>query len=209
MKPEIILFDEPTSALDPTMVGEVQAVIRDLAEQGLTMMVVTHDMAFSKEIANRIFYMDEGIVYEDGTPEQIFNNPQREKTRAFVKRLRAVEYQINSADFDLYQLNALIEEFGRKHYLAGKTVKNIELMIEEMVIHSLLPYTQNILVQAGYFEVDNKIEVSFEYDKESYDPFHAEKEDALSMLLVRQMTENIRHYYDDRNHLVMELSVKE
>ena len=209
MKPEIILFDEPTSALDPTMVGEVQAVIRNLADQGLTMMVVTHDMTFSKEIANRIFYMDEGIVYEEGTPDQIFNNPKKDKTRAFVKRLRTVEYTIKSADFDLYQLNSLIEDFGRKHYLSSKKIKNIELLVEEMVMNNLLSYTQNILVQIGYFEADSKIEVSFVYDKELYDPFNAEDEDILSMLIVRQMTDNIRHYYDDKNHLVMELSVKE
>lgn len=209
MKPEIILFDEPTSALDPTMVGEVQAVIKELAEQGLTMMVVTHDMAFSREVANRIFYMDEGIVYEDGTPEQIFNNPKKEKTRAFVKRLRTMEYKINSVDFDLYRLNAQIEDFGKKHYLSVKKVKNIELLVEELVINSLLRHTQNILVQVGYFEVDNKLEVSFEYDDEPFNPFDAETEDALSMLLVRQMTENIRYYYDEKNHLVIELPEKE
>jgi len=78
MEPEIILFDEPTSALDPTMVGEVQAVIRDLARRGLTMMIVTHEMSFAREIANRVFYMDEGGIYEDGTPEQIFDHPQKE-----------------------------------------------------------------------------------------------------------------------------------
>lgn len=209
MKPEIILFDEPTSALDPTMVGEVQAVIKELAEQGLTMMVVTHDMAFSREVANRIFYMDEGIVYEDGTPEQIFNNPKKEKTRAFVKRLRTMEYKINSADFDLYRLNAQIEDFGKKHYLSVKKIKSIELLVEELVINSLLRHTQNILVQVGYFEVDNKLEVSFEYDDEPFNPFDAETEDALSMLLVRQMTENIRYYYDEKNHLVIELPEKE
>ena len=209
MKPEIILFDEPTSALDPIMVGEVQAVIKELKEQGLTMIVVTHDMGFSKEIANRIFYIDEGIIYEEGTPEQIFDNPKKEKTRAFVKRLRTMEYKINSIDFDLYQLNALIEDFGRKYNLSSKKVKNIELIVEEIVVQSLLPYTQNILVQVAYFETDKKIEVSFEYDKESYDPFNSESEDALSMLLVRNMTENVRYYYEDKNYLVMQLSVND
>lgn len=208
MKPEIILFDEPTSALDPTMVGEVQAVIKELAQQKLTMMVVTHDMAFSQEVANRIFYMDEGVIYEDGTPDQIFNNPKKEKTRAFVKRLRTMEYQIQSADFDLYQLNAQIEEFGRKHYLSVKEVRNIELIVEELVVHSLLLHTQNILVKVGYFEVDDKVEISFEYDKESFDPFNTDKEDALSMLLVRQLTENIRYEYGEKNHLIIELSTK-
>jgi polar amino acid transport system ATP-binding protein len=72
MKPEIILFDEPTSALDPTMVGEVLSVIRTLAQEGLTMMIVTHEMKFARDVSTRVLYMDEGVIYEDGTPEQIF-----------------------------------------------------------------------------------------------------------------------------------------
>lgn len=209
MKPEIILFDEPTSALDPTMVGEVQAVIKDLARQKLTMMVVTHDMAFSQEVANRIFYMDEGVVYEDGTPDEIFNNPKREKTKAFVKRLRTMEYQIRSVDFDLYQLNAQIEEFGRKHYLSVKEVRNIQLVVEELVVHSLLLHTEDILVQVGCFLEDNQVEVLFEYGGQPFDPFHNNQEDMLSMLLVRQITENIRHEYADKNYLRIQLSPRE
>ena len=90
MEPEIILFDEPTSALDPTMIGEVQAVIRDLAKQGTTMIIVTHEMKFAREICNRVFYMDEGGVYEDGSPEQIFDNPQKERTRQFIRHLKVL-----------------------------------------------------------------------------------------------------------------------
>src|SRR5699024_3732783 len=75
MNPQIVLFDEPTSALDPTMVGEVLAVIRKLASQGLTMMIVTHEMKFARDVSTRIFYMDQGVIYEDGTPEQIFDHP--------------------------------------------------------------------------------------------------------------------------------------
>lgn len=205
MKPDIILFDEPTSALDPTMVGEVQAVIQELANQGLTMMVVTHDMAFSRDIANRIFYMDEGIVYEEGTPEQIFNNPQREKTKAFVKRLRAMEYKINSVDFDLYSLNARVDEFGHKHYLQLKRIKNIELVIEELIVNNIIHHTAEISVQVGYYEVDSTIEISLFYGGTSYNPFNSEDEDALSMLLVRQMTGGVQHKYDGKNRLVIEI----
>jgi len=85
MDPEIILFDEPTSALDPTMVGEVQAVIRDLAQTGKSMMIVTHEMKFAREICNRVFYIDQGEIYEEGTPEQVFDHPQKELTRRFLQ----------------------------------------------------------------------------------------------------------------------------
>ncbi len=206
MKPEIILFDEPTSALDPTMVGEVQAVIRNLADQGLTMMVVTHDMKFSKEIANRIFYMDEGVIYESGTPEQIFENPQKERTRAFVKHLRTFEYAIKSVDFDNYELNAKFEEFARKQFLYQKQINNTELIIEELVVNQILKKTSDIIITIGYFEVDNAINISFEYGGEKFNPYDSDEEDVLSMLLTRQFTENIKYEYGNKNLLTVEIN---
>lgn len=86
MEPEALLFDEPTSALDPEMVGEVLRVMKTLAGSGLTMMVVTHEMGFAKEVADRVVFMDGGVICEEGTPEQIFNNPQNERTKEFLKR---------------------------------------------------------------------------------------------------------------------------
>ena len=88
MDPKVILFDEPTSALDPTMVGEVLAVIRMLAKQGMTMLIVTHEMAFAREVADRVLYFADGGIYEQGTPEEIFDRPQREKTIAFIRKIK-------------------------------------------------------------------------------------------------------------------------
>ena len=86
MDPEVMLFDEPTSALDPEMVGEVLKVMRELAESGLTMMIVTHEMGFAREVSDRVVFMDKGVIAEEGSPEQIFNNPKNERTREFLKR---------------------------------------------------------------------------------------------------------------------------
>lgn len=86
MEPDVMLFDEPTSALDPEMVGEVLKVMKELAESGLTMLVVTHEMGFAKEVADRVVFMDKGVIAEEGPPEQIFNNPVQERTREFLKR---------------------------------------------------------------------------------------------------------------------------
>ena len=86
MGPEVLLFDEPTSALDPEMVGEVLSVMRDIAADGMTMLVVTHEMAFAREVSNRVVYMAEGVICEQGTPEQIFDYPQQERTREFLSR---------------------------------------------------------------------------------------------------------------------------
>ncbi len=87
MEPEALLFDEPTSALDPEMVGEVLKVMKDLAKSGLTMVVVTHEMAFARDVANRVIFMDSGVIVEDDVPEVIFNHPRNERTRVFLKRI--------------------------------------------------------------------------------------------------------------------------
>lgn len=87
MKPEVILFDEPTSALDPEMVGEVLEVMKRLAKEGMTMLVVTHEMGFAKEVASRVIFMDQGVICEEGTPEKLFNNPQNPRTKEFLRRV--------------------------------------------------------------------------------------------------------------------------
>ena len=87
MSPEVLLFDEPTSALDPEMVGEVLATMKSLAENGLTMIVVTHEMSFAREVANHVVFMDGGVIVEEGNPEQIFVNPREERTKAFLSRV--------------------------------------------------------------------------------------------------------------------------
>ncbi|UOF92495.1 amino acid ABC transporter ATP-binding protein [Fodinisporobacter ferrooxydans] len=87
MKPEVMLFDEPTSALDPEMVGEVLQVMKDLAKEGMTMCVVTHEMGFAREVGDRILFMDQGYVVEEGTPEQIFSNTREERTKAFLSKI--------------------------------------------------------------------------------------------------------------------------
>ena len=87
MSPEIMLFDEPTSALDPEMVGEVLAVMKSLAEQGLTMIVVTHEMSFARDVSNRVIFMDKGVICEEGTPEEIFVHPREARTREFLSRV--------------------------------------------------------------------------------------------------------------------------
>ena len=86
LKPEIMLFDEPTSALDPEMVGEVLQVMKDLASQGMTMVVVTHEMAFARDVSTKVVFMDNGVIEEQGSPSDIFNNPQKERTKEFLSR---------------------------------------------------------------------------------------------------------------------------
>jgi polar amino acid transport system ATP-binding protein len=148
MDPDVILLDEPTSALDPTMVGEVQAVIRKLATTGKTMMIVTHEMNFARAISSRIFYMDEGIIYEEGTPEQIFDHPQREQTRRFVRRLKVLELNIGSRDYDFLGMAREITEYCVRSQIAPALINRIQLAFEESVNRLLLPALPDPRIQA-------------------------------------------------------------
>lgn len=89
MNPDVLLFDEPTSALDPEMIGEVLKTIQDLAETGLTMVIVTHEMSFAKDVSDRVIFMDQGVIAEQGTPEEIFDHPKEVRTREFLHRIRS------------------------------------------------------------------------------------------------------------------------
>ena len=194
MEPEIILFDEPTSALDPTMVGEVQSVIRDLARRGLTMMIVTHEMSFAREIANRVFYMDEGGVYEDGTPEQIFDHPQKEKTIRFIRRLKIHEANITSRDFDFIGLMTELEEFGRRNMISQKTIYRTQSVFEEMCVQILLPQLPEAFamqVSSAYSQKEERMTMQIRYSGPAFDP--ADTDNTLSMMLVRNAAEHVRY----------------
>ena len=202
MEPDIILFDEPTSALDPTMIGEVQAVIRDLAKQGTTMIIVTHEMKFAREICNRVFYMDQGGIYEDGTPEQIFDNPQKERTRQFICHLKVLEYSITSHDFDFIGLNTQIEEFGRKHRISQRKIYNIQAFVEEMCVQILLPQMKDpfeMLVTIEYSEEKDNADVVLRYGGAAFDPTKTDNE--LSWMLAKKAAENIVYSFDNEQAL--------
>ena len=147
MKPEVILFDEPTSALDPTMVGEVLSVIRQLAKDGMTMLIVTHEMKFAHDVSTRIFYMQDGIIYEDGTPQQIFEKPVHSATKAFVQRIRKEIFPgAGSPDFDYLDMETRIRQFCIKYNVADKCEASLgacRLMVDE-VMKDHLPITVRI-----------------------------------------------------------------
>lgn len=194
MEPEIILFDEPTSALDPTMVGEVQAVIRELARQGLTMMIVTHEMRFAREVANRVFYMDEGGIYEEGTPEQIFEHPQREKTVRFIKRIKVFEDTITSKDFDFIGFNTSLEAFGRKNQIAPKTIYRVQSVFEELCVQMILPelpkdFHMNIVME--YSQTEERVIMQIRYDGDLWNPL--ESDNILSLKIAQNASESIEY----------------
>jgi polar amino acid transport system ATP-binding protein len=195
MEPEIVLFDEPTSALDPTMVSEVLAVIRRLAKDGMTMAIVTHEMDFARDVSNRVFYMDEGTIYEEGTPQQIFESPLKEKTRSFIHRIRSFNRRITSIDFDSYALNAEIEQFCEKHFLSRATSHNLQLLVEELLyLHKPILRAFVVDLSIGYSEKTGRVELTVETEDTGKDPLQvAEGDDGFSVAIVRGTAETIEH----------------
>ena len=209
MEPEIILLDEPTSALDPTMVGEVQAVIKDLAKRGLTLMIVTHEMRFAREIANRVFYMDEGGVYEDGTPEEIFDSPKREKTIRFIKHLKVFETVITSKDFDFIGFNTSLEEFGRKNQVTQRTILRAMSVFEELGVQCLLPKLENAFKLSVAFEYsaeEETLSMSMKYDGAHFDVRNTTN--VISFAIAENASESIEYTEIDEDGFANLVTVK-
>ena len=207
MYPEIVLFDEPTSALDPTMVGEVLSVMKRLASEGLTMMIVTHEMQFARDVSTRIFYMDEGVVYEEGTPDEIFESPKRDKTRAFVKRLKTLTLSAESLDYDFIAMSESIRQFGEMNLLTKKRVENLHRVYEEILAQNIV-LSQGvefpITVSAEYSEKDDSLEMRFAWHGERYNPM--EDGDELSVTLVKASISGFTYdYTDGLNSLVIKI----
>ena len=186
MDPKIILFDEPTSALDPTMVGEVLAAIRKLVKGGMTMVIVTHEMRFAKDVSNRVLFIDEGVIYEEGTPDEIFNDPKRQKTRQFINRLKVFETKIPKSGFDLLNLNTRIEQFGFRNMISRQLVYRMLTIAEELCVQTILPGLnsgEEITLIFEYNE-ENGTSISMEVSYPSKDRDPLEGADPLSLKLI-------------------------
>lgn len=190
MKPKIILFDEPTSALDPTMVSEVLGVILGLANQGMTMVIVTHEMNFAKEVSTRIIYMDDGMICEEGSPEQIFDNPQHPKTRAFVNRIRSLQFEINGSDFDLYSMNADINVFCSRYSFSKKTVNSLSVLTEELL--QLIPLSEGAILCITYSEALSEIKITVDVDASFKSILHGDIcPDEISLSLINGLSKSV------------------
>lgn len=197
MKPEMILFDEPTSALDPTMVGEVLQVIRGLARDGMTMMIVTHEMKFARDVSTRVFYMDEGGIYEEGSPEQIFDHPVKEKTRIFIKRLKQLPLVIESKDFDFINYSSQLEQFGRENSMTDKTVRNLMLLFEETITQGIAARSDTfpISVMAELSEADDIVVLEAVYGGEKFDPI--KDGDKISAAIAENASDSMEHTFEN------------
>ena len=193
MEPQLLLLDEPTSALDPAMTGEVEAVIRKVATSGVTMMMVTHSMELAQRVSSRILYMDDGGIYEDGTPQEIFSRPKRERTREFVGQLKVLELTIDSSDFEFYDCHAAIESFCRKNEITGNMMHTLMLLFEEICTQILLPRLKEpkIRWRAEYSGKAERVTVWLEYNGEPFDIRRSDN--ALSLKIVQGLAEFVEY----------------
>lgn len=209
MKPEILLLDEPTSALDPTMIGEVLSVIRSLADEGMTMMIVTHEMKFAREVSNRVFYMDEGGIYEDGSPEQIFDHPQKELTRRFIRQLKTLEIEIKDAKPEYAELIKRLESFGTAAMLSPAELRHTVLLFEELVLQIIIKELGRrqsgfpVRVGIEHSDADESVEMRISYGGERFDPLT--EGDGLSLAIVEKLAKEKHYGFDKENEVTVRI----
>ena len=210
MDPKVILFDEPTSALDPTMVGEVLAMIRMLGKRDLTMIIVTHEMKFARDVANRVCFFADGGIYEEGTPEEIFDHPKKEKTIAFIQRMKFFRYEVTSKDFDLLEFHGGLSLFGEKYNIDGKLIWRLQLCCEEL-IYSFLEHSfqggekADILTEVSYAD-NGSICLKISCGGKAYNPFEEdtgpEDEEMLGIVIVKRVSKEFIYTFENNRNII-------
>ncbi len=221
MEPKVLLLDEPTSALDPTMVGEVLAVIRMLAKQGLTMLIVTHEMKFAREVADRILFFADHGIYEEGTPEEIFDSPKREKTIAFIRKHTFFSYEITRrSDFDLMKLQGGIWHFSEKYGIDNKRAYQLQLFSEELLYEFFRGSfddgeEMDLRLDVTYAQAMDCIVLEIISGGRAYDPVQAEANDDsgdmehMGITLLKKRASNISYSFEGgKNRMHVELTGK-
>jgi len=192
MEPEVILFDEPTSALDPTMTGEVMSVIRSLTKSGLTMLVVTHEMDFARQLSSRVLYMDEGGIHEEGTPDFIFNNPSKERTRAFIHQITSYNFVADSHRFDFVAMLNGIEHFCFRNGFDKDLANRLQLVAEELMINLVMPRFGAAALTLRVAQDTGAAELTISYPGPPVNAI-TDGADELSAMLVTNAAKSITH----------------
>ena len=210
MEPKLLLFDEPTSALDPTMVGEVLAVIRMLAKRNMSMIIVTHEMNFARDVADRVLFLADGVIYEQGTPAEIFDAPKREKTISFIHKIKYFSYEIRERQFDLMKLQGGIQSFGEKYGLAPKYIFRLRLCCEELIYELLANCYPNredidLNLSISHAELNDMTQIEISCGGAPYNPFE-QAEDNLGVTILKKMSGKLDYRcVDNRNRISIHL----
>jgi polar amino acid transport system ATP-binding protein len=172
------------------------AVMRGLAKSGMTMLVVTHEMDFARDVSNRIFYMDEGGIYEEGSPEEIFTSPKKEKTQIFIYNIHTYSYEITSRDFDFVEMLGGVENFCFRNAIERKTANRLQLLAEELVINIVTPAYGECSLNMSFSEKQGAYGLSVSYKGEKSNALET-AEDTLSATVARKSAKEICHEFKD------------
>ena len=195
MQPDIILLDEPTSALDPTMVDEVMRVLRQLAEEKMTMLLVSHRFSLVRDVCNRVIYLQDGMVHEEGTTEQIFFSPKRPETRTFVQRIRSLVFDITNRDFDFYDMTSQIKQFCIRYSVPEK-MNPVTHVVEEMLL-LLEHYDKAVHIEVNHNELTGATRVAVLHCGADVSPLEREDADELAVMIIRGMSRDIQSEQTD------------
>ena len=206
MEPKVLLFDEPTSALDPTMVGEVLAVIRMLAKRDMSMLIVTHEMNFAREVANRVLFFADGGIYEQGTPAEMFDAPKREKTIAFINKIKYFAYEISRRHFDLMQVQGGIQSFGEKYGMDQLHTYRLQICCEELIydlMNNCYPGQENVDIKLtiAYTESNGSNEITLDCGGKEYNPF-VQQDDGLSITILKKIAKQIDYRWENARNCI-------
>ncbi|MBP5706655.1 MAG: amino acid ABC transporter ATP-binding protein, partial [Spirochaetales bacterium] len=166
-------------------------------------MIVTHEMRFARQVSTRIFYMDQGVIYEEGTPEQIFEHPQKERTRQFIKRLKVFEEKIPNKDFDFVAVSNSIDLFCQKHQLSVKCQTNLQLIFEELLMQGLMSHGDDwadLTFSIEYSEENGAVDVWLRYSGSQINPLDCC--DEISQKIIKNAAARYSHKYDDGQNVV-------
>jgi polar amino acid transport system ATP-binding protein len=172
--------------------------MRMLAKKGMTMIIVTHEMNFAKEIGSRIMFLADKGIYEQGTPAQIFDNPQKEKTIAFIKKLKFISMHIDSRDFDLMELHGNIRTFGERYGLGTKAAYRLQLCAEELIYEMFKCADSEIDTDLSieYSESEKCIRLNIDAKGKEYNPFTLSDDDEpMGVMIVKRTSQNYSHSY--------------
>ena len=190
------------------MVGEVLAVIRMLTKQNMAMLIVTHEMNFAREVADRVLFFADGGIYEQGTPEEIFDHPQREKTISFIRKIKYFNFDILERRFDLMAMQGGIQLFVEKYGIEKERIYSLQVCCEEMVMDFLnhcFPEDQpvNIHLEVSYTESSQAVEIQLNSGGKPYNPLE-ESDNFLAVAIIKRTARKTDYQFrDNKNHLTI------
>jgi len=205
MKPRLMLFDEPTSALDPVATAEVMDVMRKLKKE-IPLVIITHKMGFVKEIADRVVFMQNGRICEEGTAKELLSFPRHPETVSFLSYQKNMNYEIRSSHFDRPELNARIECYCDRFGLGTQAFHYVQLVVEELL--NLLPLEEGVKLELA--KADNEVRMSLEIVLPASDTLYLDMmqaRDELSLSIIHGLCEVVQEYTDDSGNKRLHLEL--